>query len=40
MLTCTLRTQVNKFKIELTDKFYIEMITFETFKTLRKNLYI
>lgn len=34
MLICALRTQVKEFKIELSNKFYIEKITFETFKTL------
>jgi len=45
MLTCALRAQVKELKIELSNKFYIEKITFETFNTLnaqfpRKNFYI
>jgi hypothetical protein len=45
MLTCALRAQVKKLKIEIKNKFYIESITFVTFKTLnaqisRKTLYI
>ncbi len=44
MLTCTFRAQVKKFKMELINKFDIEKIIFETFKTfnaqfLRKNFY-
>jgi len=31
MLTCVLRAQVKKIKIELSNKFYIEKITFEIF---------
>jgi len=34
MLTCALRAQVKKFKIEINNKFYIESITFATFKIL------
>jgi len=45
VLTCALRVQVNKLKIEIKNKFYIKKITFEAFKTLnaqfsRKNFYI
>jgi hypothetical protein len=44
MLTCALKAQVKELKIELSNKFYVEKITFETFKTLnaqfpRKNFY-
>jgi len=34
MLTCALRAQVKKLKMEIKNKFYIENITFTTFKTL------
>jgi len=34
MLTCALRTQVKKLKIEIKNKFYIENVAFTTFKTL------
>jgi len=44
MLTCVLRTQITKFKIELENKFYIEKINFENFNTLNvqfsKKIYI
>jgi hypothetical protein len=34
MLTCALRAQVKELKMEIKNKFYIENITFTTFKTL------
>jgi len=34
MLTCALRAHVKELKIELSNKFYIKKLTFETFKTL------
>ena len=34
MLTCSLKAQVKDHKIEIKNKFYIENITFETFKIL------
>jgi hypothetical protein len=34
MLTCALRAQVKKLKMEIKNKFCIENISFETFKTL------
>jgi len=34
MLTCALRVQVKELKMEIKNKFYIESITFSTFKTL------
>jgi hypothetical protein len=45
MLTCALRAQVKELKKEIKNKFYIEIITFATFKTLnaqvlKKNFYI
>jgi hypothetical protein len=45
MLTCALRAQVKKLKMEIKNNFYIESITFTTFKTLnaqvpRKTFYI
>jgi hypothetical protein len=45
MLTCALRAQVKELKMEIKNKFYIESITFATFKTLnaqvpRKTFYI
>jgi len=45
MLTCDLKTQVKELKMEIKNKFNIENITFELFKTLnsrfpRKNFYI
>jgi len=45
MLTCALRAQVKEFKMEIKNKFYIESITFATFKALnaqvpRKTFYI
>jgi len=45
MLYCALRAQVKEFKIEIKNKFYIENITFSTFKILnaqvpRKAFYI
>jgi len=44
MLTCAIRAQVKELKIESSNKFYVEKITFETFKTLnaqfpRKHFY-
>jgi len=45
MLTCVFGAQVKELKIKLSNKFYIEKITFEIFKILkaqfpRKNFYI
>jgi len=45
MLTCAFRAQIKEVKMEIKNKFYIENITFETFKTLNlqfssKNFYI
>ena len=45
MLTCALRAQVKEFKMEIKNKFYIESVTFATFKTfnaqvLKKTFYI
>jgi len=44
MLTYALKVQVKELKIESKNKFYIEKITFEIFKTLtnskEKNFYI
>jgi hypothetical protein len=34
MLTCALRAQVKELKMEIKNNFYIENITFETFKVL------
>jgi len=43
MLTCVRSAQVKELKMEIKNKFYIESITFATFKTLnaqvpKKNL--
>jgi len=45
MLTCALRAQVKKLKIELKDNFCIENIKFSTFNTMnvqgpRKSFYV
>jgi len=45
MLTCVIRAQVKELKMEIQNKFYVENITFETFKILNaqfssKNFYI
>jgi hypothetical protein len=34
MLTCALEAQVKELKMDIKYKFYIESITFATFKTL------
>jgi hypothetical protein len=34
MLTCALRAQVKELQMDIKYKFYIESITFATFKTL------